>query len=79
MNNVPEIIKILDRGQTENCSVSAADASRFAGLYRAYLRGAYDAAACREHDERDGIFRLALAAMSFIFLGWIFMMIMVFK
>lgn len=79
MNDKLELIKKLSREQAESYAMGAADANRFTGLYRAYLRGAYDAAGCRDSDEHESLIRLAIAAMTFAFLGWVFMMIMVFK
>lgn len=48
-------------------------------LYRAYIRGAYDASGCGEQEQRSFDLRLAVSAMAFAFLGWVFLMIMVFK
>ena len=79
MNDKLEIIKNLSREQAEAYSAGAADGNRFWGLYRAYLQGAYDASGFKDQDNHDSLIRLALAAMTFAFLGWVFMMIMVFK
>lgn len=48
-----------------------------AALYRAYMRGAYDA--MRRQAEEASSIKMALAAMGFGFLCWIGMMFFVFK
>ena len=48
-------------------------------LYRAYLRGASDAAGVREDAERENSLRLTIAAMAFALLGWFITMYFVFK
>lgn len=57
----------------------SADSRRFMALYRAYLRGAYDAAGCREEENGEKAFRLVLCAMGFALIGWLMTLAFVFK
>ena len=65
---------ILRRTAAESYAMGAADSRKFLNLYRAYLRGAYDAAA-----ESDSSLKLALSAMVFALLGWTLLLVFVFK
>ena len=65
-----QLALVSDEEQPEN------DQS-FTALYRAYLQGAYDAMRSRESGSE--LVHIAVAAMGFVLLGWIFMMIMVFR
>ena len=57
---------------------SAAPKEVSASLYRAYLKGAYDALQSQPA-ERDNSLKAALAAMTFGFLCWVAMLFFVFK
>lgn len=69
-----EKTNILRRSAAESYAMGAADSRKFLNLYRAYLKGAYDAAA-----EDESSLRLALSAMVFALLGWTLLLFFVFK
>lgn len=73
------IRKINKRELAESYAAGSADSRRFLALYRAYLRGAYDAAGCREEENGANAVKVAVCAMGFALLGWIVTMVLVFK
>lgn len=80
MSGLYESIKGADRRElAESYAAGAADHRRFAALYRAYIRGAYDAAGCREEAEGANVLRLAVCAMGFALVGWLVTLFFVFK
>lgn len=51
----------------------------FMALYKAYLRGASEAACTYRENEHDHSFKMAVAAMVFALLSWFVTMYFVFK
>lgn len=55
------------------------DSHHFMALYKAYLRGASEAACTYRENENDHSFKMAVAAMVFALLSWFVTMYFVFK
>ena len=55
------------------------DSHHFMALYKAYLRGASEAADAYREDEHDHSFKMAVAAMVFALLSWFVTLYFVFK
>jgi hypothetical protein len=55
------------------------DSHHFMSLYRAYLRGASEAAGAYQENEHDHSFKMAVAAMIFALLSWFITIYFVFK
>lgn len=60
-------------------AAGARDSRHFMAMYRAYLRGASEAAGMQHDSEQAHGFGLTVAAMAFALLGWIVTMYFVFK
>lgn len=67
------------RELAESYAAGNADSRRFMALYRAYLRGAADAAGCEDEADRQSGLKMALAGMTFALLSWALMLLFVFK
>ena len=70
-----ENFNLLRASAAESYAAGVRDSRHFMQLYRAYLRGAYDAAG----GNADSGFRLTLAAMTFALAAWFITMYFVFK
>lgn len=55
------------------------DSHHFMTLYKAYLRGASEAADAYQENEHDHSLKMAVAAMVFALLGWFVTLYFVFK
>lgn len=74
-----EGLSIFKKTVAEAHAAGRQDSRHFIALYRAYLRGASEAAEAYRADEHDHSFRMAVAAMVFALLSWFVTMYFVFK
>lgn len=72
-------LTMLKRTAAEAHAAGQQDSRHFIALYRAYLRGASEAAGDYRENEYEHGFRMALAAMAFGLISWLITMYFVFK
>lgn len=72
-------LSILGKTRAEAYAAGASDSRRFMALYRAYLRGASDAAEQYADREKNSGLITLIAAMVFALLSWSVTMYFVFK
>lgn len=70
---------IFEKTAAQAHAAGARDSRHFITLYRAYLRGASEAAGIRQELEHEHGFLMAVAAMVFALLSWCVTMYFVFK
>lgn len=70
---------VFAKSLAEARAAGESDSRRFIAMYRAYLRGANEAAQANYSSESEYGFRLTLAAMLFALLCWAVTMYFVFK
>ena len=76
-----EKLDIFRKEAAESYAAGQRDSRHFMNMYRAYLRGASDAAGQygESEAERESSLKLTIAAMAFTLLGWFITMYFVFK
>ena len=72
-------ISLFTKPAAEAYAAGRQDSRHFMALYKAYLRGASDAAEAYQEYEHDHSVKMAVAAMIFALLSWFITMYFVFK
>ena len=72
-------ISLFTKTAAEEYAAGRHDSRHFMALYKAYLRGASEAACTYRESENDHSFKMAVAAMVFALLSWFVTMYFVFK
>lgn len=74
-----EKLSLIHKTAAQARAAGRDDSRRFMTLYRAYLRGASEAASQCAECERDNSFKMLVAAMVFALLSWTVTLYFVFK
>lgn len=74
-----EGLSILKTTAAEARAAGRQDSRHFIALYKAYLRGASEAAEAYREEEYDHSFKMAVAGMLFALLAWFITLYFVFK